>query len=77
MSVESWSQGQSNQRQRVIIETAQANPALNPALFAEPHGPTSPMIGGAPPDASNKQPETPPTKPAPTQPEDPSQPKGE
>jgi len=77
MSVESWSQGQSNQRQRVIIETAQANPALNPALFAEPQGPTPPMIGGAPPDASNKQPETPPTKPAPTQPEDPSQPKGE
>jgi hypothetical protein len=62
MSVESWPQGQSNQRQRVIIETATANPPVSPALFAEPSGPASPLIG-PPPDASNKPPETPPTKP--------------
>jgi hypothetical protein len=78
MSVESWSQGQSNQRQRVIIQSARANPPVTPALFAEPNGPTSAMIGGEPPDASNKQPaETEPDKPGPAQPEDPSVPKGE
>ena len=76
MSVESWPQGQSNQRQRVIIETASANPAVTPSLFVEPNGPTSAAIGGAPPDASNKPPaETEPDKPG--QPEDPSVPKGE
>lgn len=76
MSVESWPQGQSNQRQRVIIETASANPAVMPSLFAEPNGPTSAAIGGAPPDASNKPPaETEPDKPG--QPENPSVPKGE
>ena len=70
MSVESWPQGQSNQRQRVLIESAQANPPVTPALFAQPKGSASPMIGEAP-DASNKKPETPPTD------QDPSQPKGE
>ena len=75
MSVESWPQGQSNQRQRVLIETASANPAVTPALFAEPSGPTAAAIG-APPDASNKPPaKTEPDKPG--QPENPSEPKGE
>jgi hypothetical protein len=78
MSVESWSQGQSNQRQRILIESAQANPAITPALFAEPKGRATSMIGGEPPDASNKQPDdAQPDKPGPTQPENPSEPKGE
>jgi hypothetical protein len=77
MSLESWSQGQANQRQRVLIESAEANPPVTPALFAQPAGPSSAMIGGAPPDASNKPPEQQPPTPA-TQPQDSSQPpKGE
>lgn len=51
MSVENWQQGRPNQRQRVIIATAQANPPVNPALFAEPVGNAKPAAGQAP-DAS-------------------------
>lgn len=51
MSVENWQQGRPNQRQRVIIETAQANPAVNPALFAQPVGSARAGLGEAP-DAS-------------------------
>ena len=69
MSVESWPQGQSNQRQRVIIATAQANPPAADTLFAQPQGRASSMIGASP-DASNKKPDTPPGN----QPQDPSQP---
>jgi hypothetical protein len=76
MSVESWPQGQSNQRQRVIIESASINPAVAPALFAEPNGPTSSMIG-APPDASNKPPQTPPSEDTPSVPKAGSQATGE
>lgn len=66
MSIDNWSQGQSNRRQRIIIETAAANPAVNPAMFALPGGPAQPVKPGAePPDASNKpqQPEQNPPKP--------------
>lgn len=38
MSVESWAQGQSSQRQRVIIASALANPVVTPALFSMPTG---------------------------------------
>ena len=51
MSVENWQQGRPNQRQRVIIATAQANPPVSPALFAEPVGNAKPAAGQAP-DAS-------------------------
>jgi hypothetical protein len=62
MSVESWAQGQDNQRQRTIIASGQANVDVSPALFAEPGGPATPAkVSGAPPDASNR----PHTKPAP------------
>lgn len=55
MSVESWSQGQSNQRQRIMIASGNANQSVNPALFAEPHGPGTPAkAAGSPPDASEK-----------------------
>ena len=55
MSVESWNQGQSNQRQRTLIATASANGAVDPSFFAEPAGKGAPAKPGAePPDASNK-----------------------
>jgi len=55
MSVESWSQGHPNDRQRVIIASGSANPQLAAAFFAEPHGPaTSAKAAGEPPDASEK-----------------------
>ncbi|MEJ7776905.1 MAG: hypothetical protein WKF52_05895 [Sphingomicrobium sp.] len=53
MSVESWSEGDSNNRQRVIIATGAANPAVDVAQFAEPRIPAPPQPGGSPPDASN------------------------
>jgi hypothetical protein len=55
MSVESWQQGSPNQRQRVLIATGEANPAVDPADFAEPGGP-APLAkaSGEPPDASTK-----------------------
>ena len=52
MSVESWQQGQSSQRQRTIIASGAANPALSAAFFAEPGGaatpakPSKPSKGG-------------------------------
>ena len=55
MSVESWSQGHPNDRQRVIIASGNANPQLAAAFFAEPHSPTtSAKAAGEPPDASEK-----------------------
>lgn len=39
MSVESWAQGQSSQRQRILIAGATPNPAVTPALFAFPTSP--------------------------------------
>jgi hypothetical protein len=55
MSVESWSQGQPNQRQRTIIASGTANTAVPDGFFAEPHGPpTAARAMGEPPDASNK-----------------------
>ena len=55
MSVESWPQGQSSQRQRVIIASGVANPPVTAALFEEPRGPATPAEeSGEPPDASNK-----------------------
>ena len=55
MSVESWSQGQSNQRQRIIIASGSANAPVAAGFFAEPRAgaaPTGPSGEG--PDASNK-----------------------
>ena len=55
MSVESWSQGSPNQRQRTILASGTANGAVNADFFAEPRGPGTPAkAGGEPPDASNK-----------------------
>jgi len=54
MSIDSWSQGQSDQRQRTVIATGTANAPVSPALFAEPGGPPAPAkASGEPPDASN------------------------
>jgi hypothetical protein len=55
MSVESWPQGQSQQRQRTIIASGAANTNVADNFFAEPKGAaTSAKAGGEPPDASNK-----------------------
>jgi hypothetical protein len=55
MSVESWSQGQSNQRQRIIIASGSANAPVTAAFFAEPRAGAAPaQPGGTPPDASHK-----------------------
>jgi len=55
MSVDSWDQGQSSQRTRIIVDKATANPPVTPAMFAEPSGAAQPAkAGGPPPDASNK-----------------------
>ena len=55
MSVESWSEGQDNQRQKTIIATAQTNIQVPSDLFAEPATPAPPAkAAGSPPDASNK-----------------------
>ncbi len=40
MSVDSWTQGQPNQRQQVIIASASADPSVTPALFAQPAAPS-------------------------------------
>jgi hypothetical protein len=55
MSIDSWGEGQENQRQRTVIATAEANPAVTGVYFAEPGGPPTPAkAAGEPPDASNK-----------------------
>ena len=55
MSVESWSQGSPNQRQRTVLASGTANEPVNADFFAEPRGPGAPAkAGGEPPDASNK-----------------------
>ena len=55
MSLESWTQGQPNQRTRTLIATSQANPPVEPAYFAEPGGPaTLAKASPPPPDASQK-----------------------
>jgi len=36
MSIESWGQGSPNQRSRISIASAEANPQVSPDLFAEP-----------------------------------------
>jgi hypothetical protein len=40
MSVESWQEGQPNQRQRITIAKATANVPVTPALFAQPASPS-------------------------------------
>ena len=68
MSVESWTQGQPNQRQRTIIAGGTANAALPADYFAEPHVPVPPAKAtGEPPDVGNtKKGSAPPARPAAT-----------
>ena len=55
MSVESWQQGQPNQRQKVIVASGAANPPLPLGFFVEPVGSATPSkAGGELPDASMK-----------------------
>lgn len=78
MSVESWPQGQDNQRQRTIIASGQANPQVASDFFAEPGVAAVPADARSePPDASNK-PQGKAAKPAKGKtPPVPSKPKGE
>jgi len=79
MSVESWTQGQPNQRQRTIIASGTANTSLAADYFAEPQTPVPTARAAAQPDVGNtKKGEAPPPKPAATKPASPSHPgKGE
>ena len=71
MSIESWSQGQPNQRQRTIIASGTANVPVDTAFFAEPEGPATPAkASGSPPDASNKPKGKPGAKPGGAKPTD-------
>jgi hypothetical protein len=54
MSIESWSEGQSNQRQRVMIASGSANGPVEASFFAEPGAQPTRRPGGTPPDASEK-----------------------
>lgn len=56
MSVETWPQGQANNRSRTIIANGTANVAVNEDYFAEPRtqGPIAKATAAEPPDASNK-----------------------
>ncbi len=77
MSIENWGQGQSNQRTRVQIASATANPAVAADFFSEPRGAGTPAkAGGEPPDASQKAQGKKPSEKA-DEPANPSKPKGE
>lgn len=55
MSVESWAEGQPNQRQRTVIASGSANGPVNASFFAEPQaGAAAGQADGTPPDASEK-----------------------
>ena len=79
MSVESWTQGQPNQRQRTIIASGTANTSLAADYFAEPQTPVPTARAAAQPDVGDtKKGEAPPAKPAAAKPARPSHPsKGE
>jgi len=79
MSVESWTQGQPNQRQRTIIASGTANTSLAADYFAEPQTPVPTARAAAQPDVGDtKKGEPAPAKPAAAKPARPSHPgKGE
>jgi hypothetical protein len=53
MSIESWPQGADSSRQRTIIASGEANPAVGSEYFAEPGGASSTATtSGGPPSAS-------------------------
>ena len=60
MSVESWGQGRTDQRQRTMIASGSANGPVTASLFAEPRSAAAPgRPGGTPPDPSEKSLNTP------------------
>jgi len=75
MSIDSWQQGQQNQRQRVIIATAQANVDAPPSMFAQPADAPKPTLPG--PTDKNLQPRDKNEKPADSDVPHPSKPKAE
>ena len=75
MSIDSWQQGQQNQRQRVIIASAQANVDAPPSMFAQPADAPKPTLPG--PTDKNLQPRDKNEKPADSDVPTPSKPKAE
>lgn len=75
MSVDSWQQGQQNQRQRVIVASAQANVDAPPAMFAQPADAPKPTLPG--PTDKDIQPRDKNEKPADSKVPTPSKPKAE
>lgn len=75
MSVDSWQQGQSNQRQRVIIAAAEANVPAPTSLFAQPADAPKPVLPG--PTDKNLKPRDKNEKPADSDVPHPSKPKAE
>ena len=75
MSIDSWQPGQSNQRQRVIIASAEANVSAPPSLFAQPADPPKPTLPG--PTDKTLQPRDKNEKPAAADVPTPSKPKAE
>ena len=65
MSIDSWTDGQPNQRQRIVIETATANVEAPASLFAQPADGAKPSAA-MPSDASERPPTD--TKKAPADP---------
>jgi hypothetical protein len=75
MSVETWNQGQTNQRTRIQIASAAANPAVGADFFAEPRGAGGPTkVSGE--DASQKPQSKKPEAKGKEPPAEPSKPKG-
>lgn len=74
MSIESWQQGQSNQRQRVLIASATANPAVTPALFAQPATPVPAGRGTSSTSGQADADQAAPPKPSAPPPPDPAKP---
>ena len=76
MSVDSWTQGQPNQRQRTVIASGTANGAVAADYFAEPQtpAPAAKATPGQPDVANTKKGNAPPSTPAATKPAAPSQP---
>ncbi|GAO38208.1 hypothetical protein SCH01S_10_00180 [Sphingomonas changbaiensis NBRC 104936] len=75
MSVDSWQQGQSNQRQRVIIASAEANVPAPASLFTQPADAPKPVLPG--PTDKNLKPRDKNEKPADSDVPNPSKPKAD
>ncbi|MEO5773465.1 MAG: hypothetical protein ABIQ32_05035 [Sphingomicrobium sp.] len=65
MAIDSWQPTQPDQRVRILIASAVANPKIDPGSFAQP-GETAAVVQPQAPDASEKPPAKPTTPPTPS-----------